>query len=196
MSRGPAYGERHTVHAKQLPEDEVLFCNNCKEDGMNIYEYLDKLGIPYVRHDHEPVYTCEQAERLNIPGGAARTKNLFLRDRKGRRHFLVTVSADKSVDIKALEVLLGVKGLSFASNERMMTYLGLTPGAVTILGILHDANNAVEVIVDNEVWKEEAMQCHPLVNTSTLVISMHELSRFIRATGHEITLVDVPERNG
>lgn len=163
---------------------------------MNIYEYLDNLGIVYDRYDHEAVYTCEQADRLDIPGNAVKTKNLFLRDRKGRRHFLVTVGAEKTVDIKAIEVLLGVKGLSFASNERMMKYLGLTPGAVTILGIVNDESNAVEVILDRDLWAEDAMQCHPLVNTSTLVISMDDVSRFLKSTGHEPVIVDVPVRDG
>ena len=163
---------------------------------MDIYEYLQKLGIVYDRYDHEAVYTCEQADRLDIPDGSAKTKNLFLRDRKGRRHLLVSVRAEKAVDIKALEALLGVKGLSFASNERMMKYLGLRPGAVTILGIVNDRDIAVEVILDRDLWGEEAMQCHPLVNTGTLVISMDDVSRFIESTGHEVHIIDVPVRNG
>jgi len=163
---------------------------------MNIYEYLDKLDIAYERYDHEAVYTCEQADSLDIPGNAAKTKNLFLRDRKGRRHFLVTVGAEKTVDIKALEVFLGVKGLSFASNERMMKYLGLTPGSVTILGIVNDEDNAVEVILDKDLWDDTVMQCHPLVNTSTLLISKDDVSRFLKSTGHEVVIIDVPVRNG
>ena len=162
---------------------------------MSIYHFLGEHKISYTRYDHEAVYTCEQADSLDIPETGAKTKNLFLRDRKGRRHFLVTVGADKSVDIKALETLLGAKGLSFASAERLGRYLGLTPGAVTILGVINDVKNAVEVVVDKNLWSLGSMRCHPLVNTSTLVITCDDIKRFLDITGHEICIVNVPSRN-
>lgn len=162
---------------------------------MDIYEFLSAHNIAFERHDHEAVYTCEQADCLDIPGSAAKTKNLFLRDRKGRRHFLVTVGAEKTVDIKALEELLGVKGLSFASAERLEQYLGLTPGAVTILGVINDRDHAVEVVVDSGLWCRDAIQCHPLVNTSTLILSRDDIRQFLDITGHEVHVVEVPSRN-
>ncbi len=162
---------------------------------MDIYEFLSAHNIAFERHDHEAVYTCEQADCLDIPGSAAKTKNLFLRDRKGRRHFLVTVGAEKTVDIKALEELLGVKGLSFASAERLEQYLGLTPGAVTILGVINDRDHAVEVVVDSDLWCRDAIQCHPLVNTSTLILSRDDIRQFLDITGHEVHVVEVPSRN-
>jgi Ala-tRNA(Pro) deacylase len=163
---------------------------------MNILEFLGEHGILYERYDHEAVYTCEQADSLDIPETGAKTKNLFLRDRKGRRHFLVTVGADKSVDIKALEAVVGAKGLSFASAERLGKYLGLTPGAVTILGVINDVDNAVEVVIDEDLWRLGSMRCHPLVNTSTLVIARDDIKRFLDITGHELRIVDVPSRKG
>ena len=162
---------------------------------MNIYDFLDEHRIVYERYDHEAVYTCEQADALDIPGAAAKTKNLFLRDRRGRRHFLVTVGADKAVDIKALELLVGAKGLSFASPQRLGEYLGLTPGSVTILGVINDVHNAVEVVIDEDLWRMDSMQCHPLVNTSTLVIARDDIKRFLDSTGHEVCIMDVPSRN-
>lgn len=162
---------------------------------MSIFEFLSRHNIAYGRYDHEAVYTCEQADALNIPGGAAKTKNLFLRDRKGRRHFLVTVGAAKSVDLKGLETVLNARGLSFASHQRLERYLGLTPGSVTILGVINDVDNAVEVVVDKDVWRMDSMQCHPLVNTSTLVISKEDIKRFLDITGHEFRVVDIPSRN-
>lgn len=162
---------------------------------MNIYDFLHEHGIVYERYDHEAVYTCEQADALDIPGTAAKTKNLFLRDRKGRRHFLVTVGAEKTVDIRALEECVGAKGLSFASAERLGEYLGLTPGSVTILGVINDGRNAVEVVVDKVLWSRDSMQCHPLVNTSTLVIARDDIKRFLDITGHEVCIMDVPSRN-
>jgi Ala-tRNA(Pro) deacylase len=161
---------------------------------MDIYEFLHHNGITYERFDHEAVFTCEQADRLGIQTTAAKTKNLFLRDRKARRHFLVTVSDDKSVDIKGLEEVLAVKGLSFASAGRLLECLGLTPGSVTILSVLNDTSGRVEVIVDKDLWQCNAIQCHPLVNTSTLVISRTDIERFLTLTGHTPKIMDVPGR--
>lgn len=161
---------------------------------MDIYEFLHKNGIPFERYDHEAVYTCEQADRLAIPKGPAKTKNLFLRDRKARRHILLSVGADKNVDIKGLEDVLDARGLSFASSGRLMEFLGLTPGAVTILAALNDTAGRVEVVVDEDLWRAQAMQCHPLVNTSTLVMSREAVERFLVLTGHAPCIVKVPER--
>ena len=161
---------------------------------MDIYEFLHTHGITYERHDHEAVFTCEQADRLGIETTAAKTKNLFLRDRKARRHFLVSVRDEKTVDLKGLEGVLGVKGLSFASSERLMEYLGLTPGSVTMLAALNDTGGRVEVVVDEALWKSDAIQCHPLVNTSTLVISRADVERFLLLTGHTPVILTVPGR--
>ena len=161
---------------------------------MDIYEFLHTNDIPYERYDHEAVYTCEQADRLDLKTNAAKTKNLFLRDRKARRHFLVSVRDEKTVDIKGLEDALEVKGLSFASSERLMEYLGLTPGSVTILAAVNDTRGRVEVIVDKDLWQSKAIQCHPLVNTSTLVISRHDIERFLILTGHTPMIFNVPGR--
>ena len=161
---------------------------------MDIYEYLDSHGIAYERYDHEAVYTCEQAEKIGIQSTAAKTKNLFLRDRKARRHFLITVGADKTVDLKGLETVLSVKGLSFASPERLMEYLGLMPGAVTILSVINDTDGKVEVIVDEGLWQCSSIQSHPLVNTSTLVISREGIERFLKLTGHSPRILSIPGR--
>lgn len=172
--------------------DETYELTLDKGAKVNIYDVLQAYRIPYERYDHGPVYTCEEADRLDIPEGSARTKNLFLRDRKGKRHFLVTVGADKSVDLKALEALLQAKGLSFASAERLERYLGLSPGSVTLLGAVNDRGQAVEVIVDQDLLAYRAMQCHPLVNTSTLVIATEDIMRFIELSGHKPRVVSVP----
>ena len=119
---------------------------------MDIYQFLADHDIEYERHDHPPVFTCEEALRLVPPLPAAKTKNLFLRDRKGRRHFLVAVGYEKVVDLKALASLLGVSKLGFASAERLQRYLGVDPGSVSILGVVNDVNEEVEVIVDQDLW--------------------------------------------
>ncbi len=134
----------------------------------------------------------EEADRLvpALPG--AKTKNLFLRDDKGRRHFLVVLPATKSADLKALASRLGVRKLGFASAERLRKHLGLEPGAVSILGLVNDASGAVEVVLDRKIGKARALLCHPLVNTSTLVVPAEGVRRFLEATGHEARVLEIP----
>ena len=161
---------------------------------MNIYEYLQDLGIEYVEHTHPPVFTCEEAEAhvQDVPG--FHTKNLFLRDRKGTRHFLVVVGYEKNVDLKSLADRLEVSKLSFASPERLKQHLDLEPGSVTLLGIINDPEHHVEVILDQAVWDAKSVLSHPLVNTATLNISHEGLEKFLESEGHEYRIVDVPSR--
>jgi Ala-tRNA(Pro) deacylase len=163
---------------------------------MDIYQFLTTHEIRFTRHDHPAVFTCEEAERLVPPLPAVKTKNLFLRDRHARNHFLVVVGYDKTVDLKGLTGLLGVSKLGFASADRLQRYLGVAPGAVSILGVANDTDHAVEVVMDRALWTAEAFQCHPLVNTSTLVIPRADLLRFLRLTGHQVRVLDVPHRAG
>jgi Ala-tRNA(Pro) deacylase len=159
---------------------------------VDIFEFLTKHGIVYERHDHPPVFTCEEAERLVPPVAGAKTKNLFLRDKKGRRHFLILVGYDKTVDLRGMASVLGLNRLTLASPERLRKYLGVDPGAVTILGVANDAEGGVEVIIDEDLWSSEAFRCHPLVNTSTLVISKEGLERFLDVTGHQPRIIEIP----
>jgi len=159
---------------------------------INIYQFLAEHAIEYERHDHPPVFTCEEADRLVPPLPAAQTKNLFVRDRKGRCHFLVVVGYEKVVDLKALSSLLGVSKLSLASPERLRRYLGVDPGSVTILGVVNDPDKEVEIIMDEGLWDSNAFRCHPLVNTSTLVISRQNLQRFFDTTGHKPRILNIP----
>jgi Ala-tRNA(Pro) deacylase len=161
----------------------------------DFYQFLAKNRIEYERHDHPPVYTVEEASRLVPTLPAAKTKNLFLRDKKGQRHFLVVVPAQKRIDIKAFPRVVGSNRLSFGSAERLKKYLGVEPGAVTLFAIYNDPNHAVELIVDESLWQAESFQFHPLVNTSTLVISRENLERFIAKTGHELRLLDIPSQD-
>ena len=161
---------------------------------MDIYGFLDTHDITYERYDHPAVYTCEEAERLVPPLSAAKTKNIFLRDRKGKRHFLVVVGYEKVVDLKALAALLDVPKLSLGSAQRLERYLGVEAGAVTMLGLVNDSGCEVELIVDRKLWAAKTFRCHPLVNTATLSISKEGLERFFEITGHEVRTLEVPER--
>ena len=158
----------------------------------DFFEFLDSHQITYARHDHPAVFTVEEADRLvpELPG--AKTKNLFLRDDKGKRHFLVLVRSDKKVNLKALKNMLGIKRISFGSPRRLKKYLGVMPGAVSLLAVYNDAQQAVEVVIDRDLWESRSFLFHPLVNTSTLVISREDIRRFMEATGHEMTILDIP----
>ena len=161
---------------------------------VDLYRFLADNHIAYERYDHPAVFTVEDVRRLVPPLPAAKTKNLFLRDHKGRRHFLVVLPADKRVAIKSLHEVIGSSRLSFASAKRLKNYLGVDPGAVTLLGLVNDPDHEVELIIDESLWQQEAFQFHPLVNTSTLVVSRENVKRFLEITGHAAKMLDVPEQ--
>jgi Ala-tRNA(Pro) deacylase len=163
-------------------------------DTAPFFTFLSEHGIAYQRCDHPAVYTVEESARLVPPLPGAKTKNLFLRDKSGRRHFLVCVPAAKQVDIKVLSEAIGANRLSFGSAERLKQYLGVEPGAVTLLAVFNDPLHAVELFVDEALWQYDAFQFHPLVNTSTLVLSREAVARFVELTGHRLHLVKVPEK--
>ena len=161
---------------------------------MDLPGFLRQHGITSSRHEHPAVMTVEESLRLvpKLPG--AKTKNLFLRDKKGRRHFLVTVPHDIAVDLNALAAALGVSDVGFGSAERLHKYLGVTPGSVSLLALVNDSAHAVEFVIDRRLWQADAVHAHPLVNTATMIVAHAELERFLAATGHVPRVIDVPAR--
>lgn len=157
----------------------------------DLFEFLKSHGIAYARHDHPPVFTCEE-EAQHVPeSGAARTKNLFMRDRRGKRHLLLVTLCSKSVSIAEFADLAGADRLSFASPERLMKHLGVEPGSVTLLGLVNDSARAVELYIDKDVWAAPSIHAHPLRNDATLVLSHDALVTFLAATGHGPSIVTV-----
>src|SRR5437868_14531734 len=124
---------------------------------MDLEAFLREHRITAPRHAHPPVMTVEESERLvpKLPG--AKTKNLFLRDKKGARHFLVTVPHDLAVDLAALGVLLEAGRLSFASPERLEKHLRITPGSVSLLALCNDDAHAAEFVIDRALWQAPAV---------------------------------------
>lgn len=161
--------------------------------NIEIYSFLQTNNISYQRFDHPAVFTCEQAEQLcpEMPG--AGIKNLFLFDKKTDTYYLVVVRDSIRVDLKKLQKALDISHLSFASSQRLMEYLGVEPGSVTLLGIVNDIHCKVQLILDVSL-QGESLQCHPLVNTATLVIAGQDIERFIKLTGHELMYIEIPER--
>lgn len=158
---------------------------------MDIYEVLSRYNVAYQRFDHEPVYTCAEANALeqDIPG--AKTKNLFLRDRKGKHHFLVIVDDEKSIDFSILSNELNVSRLSLASPTRLEKYLSTELGSVSILDIVKDQNEHVQLVVDQDIWNANELQCHPCVNTSTLVIKLQHIKALLGHLNREARIVVV-----
>lgn len=157
--------------------------------------WLTQDGIRFERLGHDPVYTCDDVARIIPPEvGGVQTKNLFVRDKKGQRHWLIVTDCSRSVDLKALAPLIGADNLSLGSADRLARHLGVSPGAVTLLGLVNDPEHRVALVVDRLVWAAGVLRCHPLVNTATLVIPQEGIRRFLLRTGHQPQVLDLPTR--
>lgn len=156
-----------------------------------VLDVLENAGIRYRMVSHDPVYTIEEMERLHLDADALIAKNLFLRDARGKRHFLVVLAKDKAVDLKALRRRLGTSALSFASEDRLNRLLGLEKGAVTPLGILNDEARAVEVLFDRDLAGLPALGVHPNRNTATVFLPLADLESLIRSHGNAVSFVDI-----
>jgi len=154
-----------------------------------VLDILEAMGVPYVRHEHPPVATVAEAEKYWTDLCSAHCKNLFLRNNKGNRHYLVVAEASRRIDLKALTRTLGEDRLSFASAERLMRYLGLEAGSVSPFGLLHDSGKAVRVVVDAGLKDAGKVSFHPNVNTATLEISFGDFERFLAYCGNTVEYV-------
>jgi len=152
---------------------------------------LRELGIAYERFEHPPVATAEAAGEYWAKIAAVHCKNLFLRNQKGTRHYLVILEHTKRADLRAVADQIGDGKLSFASPERLLNYLGVTPGSVSPFGLLHDRRHEVRLYLDRELREAAHISFHPNINTATLVIGRADFDRFLASTGHvahEITV--------
>lgn len=149
---------------------------------------LDAANIAYELEEHPAVYTIEQMQELAIDAHGTVIKNLFLRDAKGKRHFLVCLREDRRADLEALRAHFGSTKLSFGSPERLAQYLGLLPGAVTPLGALHAEPGTVEVAFDSALQGEARIGIHPADNTATVWLRADDLLALLRAHGVPVSL--------
>lgn len=157
-------------------------------------DFMDANRFTYQRVEHPAVFTCAEAELHRPAVPATSTKNLFLSDKKGRRFYLVVTSCEKSVKLDELSTQLGIKHLRFGSERNLERLLGVTRGAVTMMGLANDLDHEVELWIDASIWHSKNFLSHPLVNTATLVLPKAELERFFALTGHEPHLFT--ENNG
>ena len=155
-----------------------------------VYKALTDLGIPYETVDHEPAFTVEDMDRLTFPPDVVIAKNLFLRDAKGRRHFLVVLRKERMADLRDLEGKIGATRLSFASEDRLAKYLGVTKGSVAPFGILNDADRAVEVVFDRSLEQCGRVGVHPNDNSATLLLTFADVLRVVREHGNQTHFID------
>jgi len=157
----------------------------------DIYKILGDLGIEYVKHDHPPILTCEEGEKYREGIEALFIKNIFLRNKRGQRHYLVIIPQTKKVDLVKVRECVQDSKLGFAQEERLEKYLGLKPGCVSLLGLINDEEKHVQVVIDNEVWKSDVICCHPNVNTATLEIKREDLQKFLDFCGNTVHFADL-----
>lgn len=157
------------------------------------YDLLDSLDISYYRVDHEHADTIEMCEEVEKLLGCQICKNLFLTNRQQTAFYLLIMPGEKPFKTKLLSRQIGSARLSFATPDHMEELLGLTPGSVSVLGLMNDTAGAVRLLIDQDLLKEENFGCHPCFNTSSLRFSTADLlHRLLPALGHEPTYVELP----
>jgi Ala-tRNA(Pro) deacylase len=159
-----------------------------------VRERLDALEIPYERYEHPPIATTESAGEHWAGIDAVHCKNLFLRNQKGTRHYLVILEHTKRADLRAVAEHLGDGKLSFASADRLMKFLGVTPGSVSPFGLIHDHDQHVQVYLDRALRGAARISFHPNINTATFVLAGADFERFLKATGNLVREVNVGGR--
>ncbi len=154
------------------------------------YDFLDNLNIEYQRVDHDAADTMEICEEIDKTLGATICKNLFLCNRQETVFYLLMIPADKVFKTKDISAQIGASRLSFANADHMMKYLEITPGSVSVLGLMNDHENDVTLLIDEDVLKDEYFGCHPCINTSSLKIKTDDLiEKIIPALKHDHILV-------
>lgn len=156
-----------------------------------VYDYLDQQGIKYDYYEHPEAPTIEIASQFYRGEGTVLCKNLFFRNHKGNKHYLVIMDARHSMDIHDIEHKLHQGKLSFASPERMSKYLGVYPGSVSLFTLINDVNHEVILFVDKKLLEAEKVSFHPNDNTASLVIGCDDMIKFIKGVGNQYEFMDL-----
>ena len=168
-------------------------CAGRLEKEIRCYDMLDKLGVEYHRVDHYEANTIEVCTQIDAVLGATICKNLFLCNRQKTDFYLLMIPGDKVFKTKELSHQIGSSRLSFAGAEDMEKYLDITPGSVSVLGLMNDHEKKVQLLVDDEVLKDEWVGCHPCINTSSLRIRVKDVfGPVLEAMGHDMRTVTLP----
>lgn len=163
---------------------------NREERETRVYDFLDNLGIDYFRTDHEPAENMEVCKAIDEVLGAKICKNLFLCNRQKTVFYLLLMPGDKPFKTKELSSQINSARLSFATEDKMLEYLDIKPGAVSVMGLINDKDNAVRLLIDEDVLKDEYIGCHPCVNTSSIKIKTKDLTaKILPSVNHSYTTV-------
>ena len=164
------------------------------EKEIRVYDLLDELGLEYYRVDHAPAMTMEVCKEIDEALGALICKNLFLCNRQKTRFYLLMMPEDKPFKTKELSAQIQSARLSFAEPSFMEQYLDLTPGSVSVMGLMNDKDNQVQLLVDEDVLKREYLGCHPCINTSSLKLRTADVfGPVLAALRHDMTVVRLGE---
>lgn len=158
-----------------------------------VYDLLDELGIEYARVDHPAAETMEACEEIEKVLGVEICKNLFLCNRQKTDFYLLMMPGSKPFKTKDITKQLGCARLSFAGAEFMQEFLDITPGSVSVMGLMNDKENRVRLVIDKDILDGEYIGCHPCINTSSLSIKTQDIiNKFLPAVTHEPTIVEMP----
>ncbi len=158
----------------------------------DLFDTLDRLGIAHATVEHEPLFTVEESQRLRGVIAGGHSKNLFVKDKKSRV-FIITVREEAKIDLKRVHEVIGASGrVSFCSGEQLEALWGVKPGSVTPFGAINDSDGVVQVVLEAALMAMDPLNFHPLENTATTTIRAADLVTFLRATGHEPRILDLP----
>ncbi|HIU68041.1 MAG TPA: prolyl-tRNA synthetase associated domain-containing protein [Candidatus Caccomorpha excrementavium] len=157
---------------------------------IKVYDVLDSLGMEYEQIDHAPAMTMEVCRDIDEALGATICKNLFLCNRQKTQFYLLMIPGDKAFHTKEISSQIRSARLSFGDPEFMEEFLDITPGAVSVMGLMNDTGNHVRLLVDEDILKGEFLGCHPCVNTSSLKLRTRDVfGTFLNAVHHDMTVV-------
>lgn len=177
----------------QLFDGRPTDCSGRLDKEIRVYDLLDRLQVPYQRIDHEPAMTMEICAEIDVVLNAMICKNLLLCNRQSTVFYLLMIPANKVFKTKDLSKQINSSRLSFASAEYMERFLDITPGSVSVLGLMNDKENRVQLLIDEDVVKDPFFGCHPCINTSSLRLRMDDLlQKILPAMHHEPIYVNLP----
>jgi Ala-tRNA(Pro) deacylase len=168
-------------------------CNKIPANPDALLKILQEIGVSYQIYNHEPIFTVEQGAPLKVKIPGVHCRNLFVRDKKDRM-FLIVAANETMVDLKGLAGILGAGRLSFGSPDRLMQYLGITPGSVCPFCAINDKDHKVEIILDSAMMRAETVCYHPLDNAQTISLTPPDLLKFFAYTGHDPKILDLSGR--
>lgn len=177
----------------QLQTGRPADCSSREARETEVYDLLDRLHIPFQRTDHEEANTMEACNEIDRILEVTICKNLFLCNRQKTQFYLLMMPGEKTFKTKDLSAQIGSARLSFADAEHMETFLHIRPGAVSVMGLMNDRQNRVQLLIDREIIGSEYLGCHPCVSTSSLKMKTQDvLNVFLPAVGHHPLVVDLP----